>query len=130
MSIEDSALDIQLTIAPEYGFNLPPGFSWNPSIVNGKKEGKVEVFTEQGMLYAELFYHEGKLEGECSFFEEGLIKEKGMYKNDELKSWIRFYKNDKEDVVYLYENGICVKKIVRENELYREVDMNNEGNYE
>ena len=130
MSIKNSKTNIQLTIAPAHGFTLPHGYNWNPSIVNGKKEGKVEVFTEEGMLFAELFYHEGKLEGECSFFEEGSIKEKVMYKNDVLNGWSRFYKNGKEDVVYLYENGNRVKKLVRENELYREVDMNNEGNYE
>ena len=96
MSIKNSKTNIQLTISPAHGFTLPCGYNWNPTIVIGKKEGKVEVFTEEGMLFAELFYHEGKLEGECSFFEEGSIKEKVMYKNDVLNGWSRFYKNGKE----------------------------------
>ena len=67
MSIKNSKTNIQLTIAPAHGFTLPRGYNWNPTIVNGKTEGKVDVFNEEGMLFAKLFYHEGKLEGECSF---------------------------------------------------------------
>ena len=58
------------------GFTLPEGYTWGISMENGKKEGKVVVYDEERMIYAELQYHEDKLNGNCCFYEDGVEKEK------------------------------------------------------
>ena len=51
MSIKNSKTNIQLTIAPAHGFTLPRGYNWNPTIVNGKKDGKVDKNDETGVNF-------------------------------------------------------------------------------
>ena len=41
------------------------GYKWTPTVVNGKKEGPVEGFTADSVLYANLISHEDLLDGLC-----------------------------------------------------------------
>ena len=44
---------------------FPKGYKCSSTIVNGKKEGSVEVFIVDSVLYANLIYHEDLLDGLC-----------------------------------------------------------------
>ena len=45
--------------------SIPSGYKYSSTVVNGKKEGPVEVFTPDSVLYANLIYHEDLLDGLC-----------------------------------------------------------------
>lgn len=130
LDIEKGVSNIQLTSPSTKGFCLPSGYCWNPQTVNGKKEGSVEVYTNDGMIYAQLCFHEDKLEGECVFFEEGIIHEKRFYKNDVMNGWCILYENGIEVTSFLYDNGVKVKKVERQGDMWKLIDIKNESNYE
>ena len=56
------------------GYDLPAGCTWNPKIINNKKEGLVEVVNEDGMLVAELEFKEDRLNGLCKFYKRGKLE--------------------------------------------------------
>ena len=65
----------------ENGFSLPDGYSWDVKTVNGMREGKATVKNSLNLVHAVLFYSHDKLNGICSFYENGRLKEKRTYKN-------------------------------------------------
>lgn len=109
---------------------MPSGCKWEPRVVNGKKEGSATVYTEEGMLYAEVVFSEDKLDGVCSFYEEGALKEKIVYKKDVMNGWSVFYENGVEVMSCYYVDGVRQKKVVKEGERWKVVDVENEKNYE
>ena len=66
------------------GLDFPPGYSVNTEnlkLVNGKKEGKVKVFSSKKVVLALLQFHADLLEGFCIFKNE---------KGHKIKVSIRF----------------------------------------
>ena len=45
--------------------SIPSGYKYISTVVNDKKEGSVEVFTADSLLYANLICHEDLLDGLC-----------------------------------------------------------------
>ena len=45
--------------------SIPLGSKYSSTVVNDKKEGSVEVFTPDSMLFANLICHEDLLDGLC-----------------------------------------------------------------
>ena len=43
--------------------SFPSGYKYSSTVVNDKKEGSVEVFTADSVLFANLIYHEDLLDG-------------------------------------------------------------------
>ena len=129
MSVVTSSTNIQLTLAKPTGFTLPTGYQWEPKLVKGKKEGPVTVYTDEGLLYAQLVFHVDKLHGVCSFYEEGSLKEKISYENNVMNGWSHFYDHGKEVVSFLYENGVKKKKLEKYGDCWKEVDLKNEKNF-
>lgn len=87
MSVRSANPNIEVRLGKRSGLCLPSGCKWEPRVVNGKKEGSATVYTEEGMLYAEVVFSEDKLDGVCSFYEEGALKEKIRYKKDVMNGW-------------------------------------------
>ena len=104
-------INIELCNEISNGFTLPEGYTWDLSMENGKKEGKVVVYDEERMIYAELQYHEDKLNGNCCFYEDGVEKEKIYYENDIANGWSYIVVDGKETLGFLYENGRKTKKL-------------------
>ena len=98
---------------------------------NGKKEGNVVVYDEERMIYAELQYHEDKLNGNCCFYEDGVEKEKICYENDIANGWSYIVVDGKETLGFLYENGRKTKKLFKkpDEEYWYEQNIENEKNY-
>ena len=44
---------------------IPSGYKCSSTVVNDKKEGSVEVFTADSVLYANLICHEDLFDGLC-----------------------------------------------------------------
>lgn len=126
----DEGINIELADVISKGFSLPPGCTWN---VNGneKKEGKVVVMNEEGLIYAELQYKNDELNGDCIFYEEGEIKEKIMYVNDVAEGWSYTYEDGKVVKGYLYEKGEKTKiiKQIEDSDFYVEVDRDNPDDF-
>ena len=107
---------------------IPKGYKCTPTLVNGKKEGPVEVFTPDSVLYANLIYHEDLLDGLCEYYDRGVLIEKISYKNGKEDGWGCVFENGKETAWYFYENG-QKKSIVKEIEdQYREEREIGSGN--
>ena len=64
------------------GYVLPPGCSWQPQIINNKKEGTVEVFDADNILIALLNFKNDMLNGTCQFFKDGMIIREIPYCDD------------------------------------------------
>ena len=47
--------------------SIRSGSIYSSTVVNDKKEGSVEVFTPDSVLYANLIYHEDLLDGLCEY---------------------------------------------------------------
>ena len=45
--------------------SIPSGSKYSFTVVNDKKEGSVEVFIADSVLYTNLIYHEDLLDGLC-----------------------------------------------------------------
>ena len=91
---------------------FPEGCTSNLKFVNGRKEGKREVFNRNSTLYAMLMYHEDKLNGICAFYDNGNLKEKISYINDVEEGWGCDVENGKENKWYLYRNGAKYSELV------------------
>ena len=83
----------------------PEGCTSNLKFVNGRKEGKCEVYNSNSTLYAILMYHNDRLYGICEFYDNGNLKEKISYINDIEEGWGCDVENGKEIKWYLYRNG-------------------------
>ena len=83
----------------------PEGCTSNLKVVNGRKEGKCEVYNSNSTLYAILMYHNDRLYGICEFYDNGNLKEKVSYINDIEEGWGCDVENGKENKWYLYRNG-------------------------
>ena len=83
----------------------PEGCTSNLKFVNGRKEGKCEVYNSNSTLYAILMYHNDRLYGICEFYDNGNLKEKVSYINDIEEGWGCDVENGKEIKWYLYRNG-------------------------
>lgn len=70
------------TKVKERGYSLPKGYCWNPLPSNDIKNGKYFVMDTRNVIVAELSYKNNKLNGICSFFNDGVLREKLYYKND------------------------------------------------
>ena len=84
---------------------FPEGCTSNLKFVNGRKEGKCEVYNSNSTLYAILMYHNDRLYGICEFYDNGNLKEKVSYINDIEEGWGCDVENGKEIKWYLYRNG-------------------------
>lgn len=63
-SLEHSGVkEMDFVDIASHSFVLPDGYTWNPTLVNGKKEGVVEVRDDLGTVYAILSYKNDKLNG-------------------------------------------------------------------
>ena len=91
---------------------FPEGCTSNLKFVNGRKEGKCEVFNSNSTLYAILMYHEDKLNGICEFYDNGNLKEKISYINDIEEGWGCDVENGKEIKWYFYRNGEKYSELV------------------
>lgn len=102
------------------GFSLPEGYKWKRSYQGGMIKSAI-VLDLKGKVYAKLHYSEGKLNGLCEFFENGVLKEKRTYINDVANGWACTIENGKEKQWLLYKDGLCISSIGDEdNEGYRE----------
>lgn len=130
MSSDKEGINIELADVLSKGFSLPPGYTWNAKS-NEKKEGKVVVMNDEGIIFAELQYKNDELNGECIFYEDGNIKEKIMYVNDVAEGWSYTYKDGKEAEGYLYENGEKTKLIqqVKDSDFYIEINLDDSDDY-
>ena len=75
---------------------IPKGYKCTPTLVKFKKEGPVEVFTPDSVLYANLNYHEDLLDGLCEYYDRGVLIEKISYKNGKEDGWSCVFENGKE----------------------------------
>ena len=98
---------------------IPEGCKFTPNLVNGMKEGTMDVFTKEDILYAVLSYHNDKLDGLCEFFEEGLLKEKVTYQNGKPEGWGCEYQNSMESKWFFYRNGTKYSELVEKDHGYR-----------
>ena len=108
------------------GFSLPPGCSWNPTYVNGLKEGIVIVNDEFGSLYARLSYHQDMLNGLCFFYEKGRVIQKITFVNDVAEGWGCDCALGKETVWYFYKDGTKKSELLAiegSNGYYEEIDI-------
>ena len=119
--MQDSAsININLIKEENKRESIPSGYKYISTVVNDKKEGSVEVFTADSLLYANLIYHEDLLDGLCEYYDRGVLVEKIHYKNGKEDGWGCVFENGKETAWYFYENG-QKKSIVKEIEdQYRE----------
>ena len=90
----------------------PEGCTSNLKFVNGRKEGKCEVYNSNSTLYAILMYHNDRLYGICEFYDNGNLKEKISYVNDIEEGQGCDVENDKENKWYFYRNGEKYSELV------------------
>lgn len=102
---------------------LPEGCTYTPTVLNGKKEGQVTVFSKDSLLYAILNFHEDRLEGICEYYDKGLLKEKITYKNGVPDGWGCLYENSKESKWFIYKNGSKYSEIIKDGEYYTEREI-------
>ena len=111
----------------ENGFSLPNGCSWDVKTVNGMREGKATVKNSLNLVHAVLFYSHDKLNGICSFYENGRLKEKRTYVDNVANGWACEYERMKEARWFIYKNGVIVEKFVKSEEMegyWKEYDVN------
>ena len=111
----------------ENGFSLPNGYSWDVKTVNGMREGKATVKNSLNLVHAVLFYSHDKLNGICSFYENGRLKEKRTYVDNVANGWACEYERMKEARWFIYKNGVIVEKFVKSEEMegyWKEYDVN------
>ena len=114
----------------ENGFVLPNGYSWDIKLQNGMKEGVVRVKNKHGILFAQLTYSQDKLNGLCLFYNRGIIQKKRMYVNDVLDGWSCDCERGKEVKWFLYEHGILISNLVKEERLsdyWREIPVGSDS---
>lgn len=92
------------------GFILPNRYTWNRSFEGGYVKF-ARVFDENGKLFAKLYYSEGKLNGLCEFYENGVLVEKRTYVDDVADGWGCTIENGKEKQWFIYDNGIRISSI-------------------
>ena len=111
----------------ENGFSLPNGYSWDVKTVKGMREGKATVKNSLNLVHAVLFYSHDKLNGICSFYENGRLKEKRTYVDNVANGWACEYERMKEARWFIYKNGVIVEKFVKSEEMegyWKEYDVN------
>ena len=79
--------NISIEVSQEKGYILPKGYSWDIKMVKGMKEGKVTVKDKMKLVHAVLFYSHDKLNGICSFYNNGKLIEKRTYVNNIAEGW-------------------------------------------
>ena len=100
--------------------SIPVGSKCSSTVVNDKKEGSVEVFIADSVLFANLICHEDLLDGLCEQYDRGVFVEKIHNKNGKEDGQGCVFENGKETAWYFYENG-QKKSIMKEIEdQYRE----------
>ena len=119
--------NIVITAKVVGGYSLPIGYSWNPTLVDNKKEGTVEVFDENGILAALLQYESDLLHGVCQFFENGVLVKEIPYVND-LANGLGFEYDEFGDNkrCCFYENGEKKSELIEYEEkegYYDEIDV-------
>ena len=87
------------------GFILPDGYSWDISMKNGMKQGKVVVKNKMGIAHAILFYDNDKLNGICSFYSNGSSKEKITFVDNVAEGWGCELNKGKETKWFIYKDG-------------------------
>ena len=95
------------------GFVLPDESTWDVKIENDMKEGKATIQNENGIIQAILFFEHNKLNGLCSFYDKGYIKEMITFVNDIAEGWGCDYEDDKEVSWFIYKNGKKVNELVK-----------------
>ena len=64
------------------GFVLPDGHSWDASLINGKKEGKVTVRDGNGIVSHVLHFANDQLNGVSKYYRDGKLVEILVWKNN------------------------------------------------
>lgn len=109
--------DMNIVGVSSQSFVLPEGFTWNPTIVNGKKEGPVEVKDNLGTVYAKLSYKNDRLNGLCEFYEYGVLKSKNNYVNDVLEGWSCECSFGEEVKWFVYKNNEKLYELKKSTEM-------------
>ena len=105
---------------------MPPECSWNPQLVNNKKEGTVEVYDEDGLMIASLEYKNDLLNGVCKFFRNGMIAAEIPYCDDVASGCGYDIDEYGERRMCYFENGewkVELKKSERKEGYYDEIDV-------
>lgn len=108
------------------GFILPDGYTWKVDFQYGKKEGKATVWNDKQLVSAVLYYSNDKLNGLCSFYENGLLFSTFTFVDDIKEGWSCKYENGKEVRWFLYKNGKKYSELIKceEKEGYwKEIDV-------
>lgn len=95
------------------GFVLPDESTWDVKVENDMKEGKATIQNENGIIQAILFFEHNKLNGICSFYDKGRIKEMITFVNDIAEGWGCDYEDDKEVAWFIYKNGNKLNELVK-----------------
>ena len=114
----------------ENGFVLPSGYTWEAKLQNGMKEGKIIVKNKMRLVHAILNYHQDKLNGVCSFYNNGKLIEKRTYVNNIAEGWSCEYEKGGVESWFIYKNGKKVNKLVRCEELegfWKEIEIDSEN---
>lgn len=88
------------------GFVLPKGHTWDPTLIEGKKEGKVIVKDQDKAISHVLYYENDKLNGVCEFYDVGTICEKRTFVNDVEEGWACDMERNKDVRWYWYVDGV------------------------
>lgn len=86
-------------------FGLKKGY-----YINGNREGLVQYFTRENILYREIFYVDGKTCGPIKTWHKNTRKLSliGEYKSNYMKhgKWASYYENGNTHNIYNYDNGV------------------------
>ena len=91
---------------------FPSDVVFKPNLPEGKREGKVEVLSKDGMCLAVLNYENNKLNGLCKLYENGELKMEVAFVNDKKEGWSR--EGDKE---FIYHNNKKEFEVVKNEKL-------------
>ena len=78
------------------GFILPDGYTWKVDLQHGMKEGIATVWNDKQVISAVLCYSHDRLNGLCSFYENGLLLSTITFVDDIKEGWACEYENGKE----------------------------------
>lgn len=99
------------------GFALPKDYSWDVTVVQGMKEGITTVKDEDDCIVCRLKYKHDALNGVCSFYDSGILKERITFVNNVPDGWGCKIVGVKEKEEYIYKNGVKKMKLKRYDKL-------------